>query len=60
MPISEAKKRANAKWNKANIKTFSIGLNVEQYERLQKYCESNNIQKSSLIKSRIDDIINPK
>lgn len=60
MPISEAKKRANAKWNKANTQTFTIRLNNEQFNRLQKYCEENNIARAEFIKSRITDIINPK
>lgn len=57
MPNYEYKKEYNKKWNDANTKTITIRLSNEQYEKLQKYCDTNNIARATLIKSRISDII---
>lgn len=54
----EYKKEYNKKWNDNNTKTITIRLSNSQYEKLQKYCEDNNIARATLIKTRIADIIN--
>lgn len=36
---------------------IGVSLRIEQYEKLKKYCDSNNIAVSAFIKSRIADII---
>lgn len=53
----EYKKEYNKKWNDANTKVITIRLSNSQYEKLQNYCDSNNIARSTFIKSRISDII---
>ena len=58
MPVSEAKKKANKKWEKKNIKAFTVSLYKKEYELLDNYCKENNISKNKFIKSRIADIIN--
>ena len=35
MPLSDARKRANKKWMKANIKRFSIDLRKEIFEEFE-------------------------
>lgn len=53
----EYNKKYAEKWNKEHIKKTTVTLRVEQYEKLKKYCDSNNIAVSTFIKSRISDII---
>ena len=43
--------------NKNNTKNITIRLSNSQYEKLQNYCDSNNIARATFIKSRISDII---
>ena len=58
MPLSDAQKKANKKWNKKNLKNLTISFYKKEYELLDNYCKENNISKSLLIKQRIADIIN--
>ena len=60
MPLSDAQKKANKKWNNNNLKTFSVSLYKKEYELLDNYCKKNNISKSKLIKDRLLDIIKPE
>lgn len=53
----EYKKEYNKKWNDANTKNITIRLSNSQYEKLQNYCDSNNIARATFIKSRLSDII---
>lgn len=39
MAISEAKKRADAKWHKANTKTAACSLSVKEYDAFKAYTE---------------------
>lgn len=59
MPLSEAKKKANKKYNDNKRKTFTVSLNLKEYELLDNYCKTNNLSRSGLVKTRIGDIINP-
>ena len=54
----EYKKEYNKKWNNANTKTITIRLSNSQYEKLKKYCKTNDIARETLIKTSIADIIN--
>lgn len=53
----ENNKKYAKEWNENNTKTITIRLSNSQYEKLQKYCDSNNIARATFIKSRILDII---
>lgn len=53
----ENNKKYAKKWNENNTKTITIRLSNSQYEKLQNYCDSNNIARATFIKSRISDII---
>lgn len=57
MSLSEAKKKANKKWNDLHTKTFAVRISLEQYDKLKSYCELHDISIGSLIKDRIHDII---
>lgn len=53
----EYNKKYAKEWDKKNMKHIGVSLRIEQYEKLKKYCDSNNIAVSAFIKSRIADII---
>lgn len=53
----EYNKKYSEKWDKNNIKRFSVALRIKQYEKLKKYCDSHGIALATLIKDRISDII---
>lgn len=49
MAISEAKKRADAKWHKANIKTAACSLSLKEYAAFKAYAESKGKTISGLL-----------
>lgn len=53
----EKNKKYAKDWNESNTKTITIRLSNSQYEKLQNYCDSNNIARATFIKSRIADVI---
>lgn len=53
----ENNKKYAKEWNENNTKTITIRLSNSQYEKLQNYCDSNNIARATFIKLRIADII---
>ena len=54
----EYNKKYAKEWDKKNLKRVSVALYTEEYEKLKKYCDSNNIAVATFIRSRIADIIN--
>lgn len=58
MAVSEAKKRANKKWESNNCKQIRLVLPNEQAERLDEYCKENNESKNGFIKQAIDEKLN--
>ena len=57
-PVSEAKKRANKKWESNNCKQLRLVLPNEQAERLEKFCKSTGQSKNGFIKLAIDEKLN--
>ena len=49
MAISEAKKRANLKWDQANIKMGSYKMGIELYINFEQFCKDNNLSKNKVI-----------
>lgn len=49
-PVSEAKKRANKKWDAANLKHFGVAVPIKEAEIIEKYCIENKISKSNFFK----------
>lgn len=47
MAVRETQKKYNAK----NIKRIPLDMQKEEYERLKKYCDDNNIKINTFIKS---------
>lgn len=46
MALSEARKKANEKWNAKNIKRFSIAAPIEKAEQIEMYCNEKGISKN--------------
>ena len=59
MPLSDAKKKANKKYNQNKTKMVGLRLINKEYELFENYCKNNQISMSGLIRQRIDDIIHP-
>lgn len=57
MALSEAKKRANKKWNDENYKQVKLSMPKSEAEALDKYCKKNNISKAGFIRQLIKDRI---
>lgn len=57
MAISEAKKRANLKWDQANIKMGSYKMGIELYISFEQFCEDNNLSKNKVINEAVKEYI---
>lgn len=57
MAISEARKRANAKWDRENTKMASCKLNLAQYAQFQRYAEQHGKTVSGMVKQLVMDCI---
>ena len=53
MAISEAKKRANLKWDQANIKMGSYKMGIELYTSFEQFCKDNNLSKNKVINEAV-------
>lgn len=49
MAVSEAKKRANRKWNEANYKRINLAVPIAEYEVIDKHCEEKGVSKNKFI-----------
>ena len=59
MPISEAQKRADAKYHAKTYKSFTVNAKISEYEIISNYCEKTGISKNQLmIKSCMEWIEN--
>ena len=58
--VSEKQREYQKKYDKNNLKGFTVTLNIKEYQLFDEYCKKNDISKSKMVKSRLDDIINPK
>lgn len=48
--VSEAKKKANKKWNDANYKRFNLALSFEEAEKIERFCNEKGISKNSFFR----------
>ena len=49
-PVSEAKKRANKKWQDANCKRIQLVIPNEEAEMIENYCSEKNISKNGFFR----------
>jgi hypothetical protein len=57
MALSEAKKKANKKWNDANYKQVKLSMPNAEAEALESYCKERNISKAGFIRDLIKKAI---
>ena len=57
MAVSEAKKKANKKWNEANYKQIKLSIPNEEAEILENHCRKNGYTKAGFIRQAIKDKI---
>ena len=50
LPISEAKKRANKKWDKENMRSFSVQLRKEVFEEAEEERKKRGFSRADVIK----------
>lgn len=49
-PVSEAKKKANKKWQDANCKRVQLVISNEEAEIIEKYCSEKKISKNGFFR----------
>lgn len=57
MAVSEAKKRADAKYHKSHFKNAACALSLEQYEQFRRYAEQHGKTVTGMVKSLILDCL---
>ena len=57
MPLRESQKRANAKWNKENLKTISTKVSKPFADAFLALCQEKNESVHSVIKSFVMDCL---
>ena len=55
---TEAQKRADKKYHEKTYKTFTVNAKKAEYEKIEKYCNDNNISKAQLLLKAAMYIIN--
>lgn len=60
MPVSEAKKKANAKWDSENMSTLSCKVKKEQAERFKDYCKQKGKTSNSMLRDYVMECIEKK
>ena len=46
---TEAQKRADKKYKNKTYKTFTVNAKIADYEKIEKYCNANNMSKAQLL-----------
>ena len=59
MPISDAKRKANNKWNRENRVTFGCSTNKEEAAAFREYAEKQGKTPNALLKGFILSCIRP-
>ena len=55
--ITESHKKANLKWDRENMKTFSCRLRTDDAEIFKDYCKSRNTTPGAVIKKYVTELI---
>lgn len=55
MPVSEAKKKANKKWNDNNIKQWNVSIPIKEAEQVDSYCAVRGIKRTSFIRDALKE-----
>ena len=57
MPLSEARKKANRKWDSANLTNISIKVRKDYYERVKKAAAEAGTTPAAIMRKAIDDFM---
>lgn len=57
MPIPEAKKRANEKWDATNMKQWNVSVPIREAEIVDGYCKAKGIKRTTLIRRALKEIM---
>ena len=57
MPISDARKKANQKWNAANYKQINLQLPIDEFNAINEFCDSTNQTRNGFIRQAIKEKI---
>ena len=60
MPVSESKKKANAKWDSENMATVACKIKKSQVEKFKSYCFSIGKTSNAVIRDYVLDCIGEK
>ena len=48
---TDAQKRVDKKYHEKTYKTFTVNAKIAEYEKIEKYCNDNNISKNKFLLS---------
>lgn len=57
MPISQAKRKANDKWDKANMTVFSVKMTNKLHNKLQEAVQINNTNRNAYVLNAIKEAL---
>lgn len=57
MPLSEARKKANKKWDAANMTNFSVKLRRDYAERIKAAAAAAGTTPSTIMRNALDDFM---
>ena len=57
MPMSEARKRANKKWDEKNIRTVTARIRKETAEQFKEYAEQHGTTVSRILSDYIKELL---
>lgn len=57
MPLSDAKKKANKKWDAANMTNLSIKVRRSYAEQIKEKCSAAGTTPSAIMRKAIDDFM---
>lgn len=60
MPVSDAKKKANAKWDSENMTTLGCKIKKGQAEKFKSYCSSRGKTSNAVLRDYVLDCIDEK
>ena len=57
MAVSEAKRRANAKWNKENTTMVGVQIKKEEAKRFKEACRQSGVTPSRVLRTAMNDYV---
>lgn len=57
MPLSEARKKANRKWDQANLTNISIKVKKSYYEEVKRVTAAEGTTPAAIMRKAIDDFM---